>query len=164
MSVSVETTAEPDVENLIAQITEAFSSGGTLGNLVGYDDQDYEAVYVLGHSFYSQARYMDALKAFAFLVMNNPIEKRFANAYASSLQMLKRYEDAIAFYSLGSIMDIADPRPTFHTAECLIALSRIEEGAEALNIVISQCKSAEQDPLKERATALLDLLTSHKSE
>jgi type III secretion system low calcium response chaperone LcrH/SycD len=162
MSAIVETPGNTNVDALVTQVTEVFANGGTLGDLFDYDDRDYEAVYALGHSFYAQARYLDALKAFAFLVMNNPYEKRFVNAYASSLQMLERYDDAIGFYSLASVMDIADPKPTFHTAECLLAKGRIEEATDALNIVIKQCKDPALDALKARAEALLGLLTSHK--
>lgn len=162
MSTVLDTPSDTNVDALIAQVTDVFANGGMLGDLCDYDEQDYEAVYALGHSFYAQARYLDALKAFAFLVMNNAYEKRFVNAYASSLQMLGRYDDAIGFYSLASVMDIADPKPTFHTAECLLAQGRIEEASEALNIVVKQCKAPTLDALKARAEALLNLLTSHK--
>ena len=149
-----------DLEALIASVTQAFSDGATLGDLMGYEERDYEAVYALGHNFYSQARYLDALKAFSFLVMNNPLERRFSNAMASSLQMLKQYDNAIGFYSLASFMDIADPRPTFHTAECMIALKRMDQAVEALEIVIDQSNTPEFEALKTRAEALLGLIKS----
>lgn len=150
---------------LIADIAEAFANGYTLGDLFNYNDRDYEAIYALGYGLYSQARYLDALKAFALLTMNKPLERRFVNAHASCLQMLNRHEDAIAFYSMASICDITDPRPTYHTAECLIALGRIEEAGDALRIVTEQCKTAGLDALKTRAEALLELLkTPHSSK
>lgn len=154
----------PDFDAIIARVTESFSSGAMLGDLFEYDDRDYEAVYALGHSFYAQARYSDALKAFGFLVMNNPLERRFVNAYASSLQMQQRHEDAIAFYGLAAMMDIANPGPIFHTAECLIALGRMPEAVDALGIVVSLCEKPDQDGLKTRAQALLDLLKAPQPE
>lgn len=153
-----------DLDVIIARVTEAFSNGATLGDLIGYDDDDYEAVYALGHSFYAQARYLDALKAFGFLVMNNPLERRFVNSYASCLQMQKRHEDAIAFYGLASMMEISNPGPIFHTAECLIALGRIPEAVDALGIVVDLCEKPDQEALKTRAQALLDLLKAPQSE
>ena len=151
------------IEAILDQVTEVLTSGGTLGSLIGYDERDYEAVYTVGHNHYAQGRYADALKAFSFLVMNNPHERRFVNAFASCLQMERQYEEAISFYSLTSVMDMTDPRPTFHTAECLLALGRMKEAIEALIIVIAQCKTKEQHALKSRAQALLDILNKPRS-
>ena len=146
-----------DLEPLIGAFSEAFANGNTLGDVMGYEARDYESVYALGHNFYRQARYLDALKSFSFLVMHAPFERRFTNAQAACLQMLKQYENAIAFHSLSSVMDMSDPRPTFHTAECLIALGRMEEAIEALNIVIKQSDAPEFAALKARAQGLLSL-------
>ncbi|MBS1196637.1 MAG: CesD/SycD/LcrH family type secretion system chaperone [Proteobacteria bacterium] len=158
MNASGEQTIGNNVEALFEQVGDAVLNGVPLGTIMGYDDKDYEAVYALGHGFYSQARYLDALKAFAFLVIHQPLERRYNNAYASCLQMQKRYEDAIAFYSLATVMDLDDPAPTFHTAECLIALGHLEDAADALSIVVGKCELPEQAALKSRAEALLGLL------
>ncbi len=147
-----------DVEALFGQVADVFASGGTLGSIFNYEEQEYEAVYALGHSLYSQRRYQDAMKAFTFLVMSDPYEKRFVNAYASCMQVLKEYETAIQFYSMTSIMDMTDPAPTFHTGECMIALGRLKEAGEALEIVIQQCKTPEQETMKARAEALMAII------
>ena len=153
---------EIPIEAIVERVTDTLFSGGTLGSLIGYDQRDYEAMYTLGHSHYAQGRYADAMKAFSFLVTYNPMERRYVNAFASCLQMEKRYDEAISFYSLTSVMDMTDPRPTFHTAECMIALGRKKEAKDALGIVIEQCKKPEQEALKSRAQALLDLLSCGK--
>ena len=149
-----------DVDALVQRVNDHLGGGGILGDLFDYNERDYEAVYALGHGFYAQARYFDALKAFGFLVMNNPLERRYVNAYASCQQMRKQYDDALAFYALATVMDIADPRPVFHSAECLIALGRIDEALDALGIVIAQSEAPQQQALKSRAQALHDLLKS----
>lgn len=151
-------TSHVSPERLAEQVATALTSGVTMGSIFGYSDQEYEAVYTLGHNLYRQARYEDALKVFSFLVMNNPMEIRFVNAFAACRQMLKHFDEAIAFYSLASVMDMKDPRPTFHTAECLIALGRLKEAAEALNFVIAQSERGGQPALQLRAQTLLDLL------
>lgn len=145
-------------ELLAEKVTAALTGGATLGSLIGYSEQEYEAVYTLGHNLYSQARYDDAIKVFAFLIMNNPLEMRFVNAFAACQQMLKRFDEAIAYYSLASVMDMQDPRPTFHTAECLIALGRLKEASAALGFVIAQSERSQRPALKLRAQTLLDLL------
>lgn len=149
-------TVQP--EKLAEQIAELLLNGGTLGSVYDYNDQDYEVLYALGHSLYGQGRYFDAMKAFGFLVMHNHLERRFMNAFAASLQMIKSYEEAIKYYTLASVMDMSDPAPTFHTCECMLALGMVAQAREGLGMVIGQCKDAAHGPLKERAEALLALL------
>jgi hypothetical protein len=77
--------------------------------------------------------------------------------------MTADYEQAISYYSMASVMDMKDPIPTFHTAECLAALGRVPEAREALQIVIEQSSSASHALLKQRATGLLELLSRQPS-
>ena len=145
--------------NLSEQALELISNGVSLGSIFDYSDNEYEAMYALGHSHYSQQRYLDAAKCFGFLVTNNTTEPRFVSAFASSLQMLKQYRDAVQYHCLASIMDLENPLPTFHTAECFIALTMPEEARQALTAVISQCNAPQWQELRERSEALLELLT-----
>lgn len=156
--MSTNTLTPPATSNLGDQILDLLTNGGTLGSVFEYDDTDYEVLYALGHSLYAQVRYQDAMRVFGYLVMHNHMEKRFMNAFASSLQMLKSYKDAIKYYSLASVMDMSDPLPTFHTAECMIALGLRDEAREALGYVLSQSAAPEYAELKQRAQAMLDLL------
>lgn len=151
-------TLPATTHDLPKQILDLLTNGATLGSALDYDDTDYEVLYALGHSLYSQARYQEAMRAFGYLVMHNHMEKRFMNAFASSLQMLKSYKDAIKYYSLASVMDMGDPLPTFHTAECFIALGMRDEAREALGYVLSQSTAPEYTELRQRSQAMLDLL------
>ena len=154
------TNASFPAGELAQQVAELLHAGGTLGDLLNYTEQDYELLYSFGHSLYSQARYMDAVKVFGYLTMHNHLEFRYAFAYASSLQMIKKYEDAIQFYTMASVMDMSDPLPTFHTCECMLAIGNIDDAKQGLEMVVGQCKTDEQQPLKSRAQALLDLIQS----
>lgn len=156
-------TAAPTfpLEELAEQVSTLLMNGGTLGDTFDYNEQDYEVLYALGHSLYSQGRYADAMKAFGYLVVHNHLEKRFMNAFASSLQMIKSYEEAIKYYSLASVMDIGDPGPTFHTCECLLALGQTDDARQGLAMVIEQCDSHEEyASMKARAEALQGFLES----
>jgi type III secretion system low calcium response chaperone LcrH/SycD len=148
--------------NLAEQISDLLMAGGTLGDVYDYSDQDYEVLYALGHGLYSQARYFDAFKVFGFLVAHNHLEPKYMIAFASSMQMLKKFEDALIYYSLASVMDMSDPRPTFHSAECLLALGRSDEAIEGFNLVVKQTKDEQYPELKARAQTLLDLISKKK--
>lgn len=153
------TTAPPSpFDNMSEQVVELLSKGVSLGSIYNYQDEDYEVVYALGHNLYAQERYLDAMKAFGFLVMHNQLERRYVNAFASSLQMLKHYKDAIQYYCMASVMDLGDPMPTFHTAECMIPLGMFADARQALELVVQQSGTPERTALRERAQALLALL------
>lgn len=152
-------TSPSAAQNLGDQIADLLSNGGTLGSVFDYSDADYEVLYALGHSLYAQARYQEAMRVFGYLVMHNHMEKRFMEAFASSLQMLKSYKEAVKYYSLASVMDMSDPLPTFHTAECMVALGWRDEAREALGYVLNQSSAPEYAELKQRAQAMLDLLS-----
>ena len=142
------------------KIVDILSQGITLGNLLNFSDEEYEALYALGYSFYNQAQYSDASKFFSYLLMHNPTEKRFITALGSSLQMLKRYEEAIQYHCMASVMDMDDPLPTFHTAECFIGLGHKKEAAEALEQVLLQCEgNPHWIELTHRSQALLSLVS-----
>ena len=144
--------------NLLKDVLPLILNGATLGDLQGFDNCKYEALYALGHSLYSQTRYQEAMKVFGYLVMHNHLERCYISAFASSLQMLKRYEEAITYYSLASIMDMSDPLPTFYTCECLLALGHKNEASQGLELVIKQSQTPERSELKKCAEARLDII------
>jgi type III secretion system low calcium response chaperone LcrH/SycD len=151
-------------EKLAEQVGDLLNNGGTLGDVYDYTEADYEVVYTLGSNLYKQGRYFDAMKAFGFLAIHNHWEKRFVMAFAASLHMLKRYEEAIQYYSLASVMDMRDPLPTFHTAECMVPLGRVDDAKEALGFVIAQSRDEQYADLKERAQAMLAMLVMNGSK
>ena len=73
---------------MLADLMNHLGSGGVLGDASGLDARDYEALYTLGHNFYAQGKYLEAMRIFGYLVMNNHLERRFVTAYASSAQMV----------------------------------------------------------------------------
>lgn len=144
------------LDSLIGIVSEAFAHGNTLGDLMA-----------MTHATTSRCMRWDTI-----IIDRRATSMRSSHFPSSScmrpssaglsmprrrLQMLKQYENAIAFYSLASVMDRTDPRPTFHTAECLIALGRMEEAIDALTIVIEQSAASEYAALKIRAQGLMDL-------
>lgn len=149
---------------LTTQLGELLMAGGTLGDVYDYTEQDYEVLYVLGHSLYTQGRYHDAVKAFGFLVLHHHLERRYLNAFAASLQMVKRYEDALCNYSMASVLELSDPVPTFHSGECLLALGRLEEAQQAMDMVLKEAVGGEHAALRERAQSLSILISDQRAK
>ena len=156
----IDTATHPQVpfEVLAEQVLALLAQGATLGDMLEFDERDYEVIYRLGHTLYMQRRFADAVKVFGFLVAHNHLERRYTKAFASALQMTGDYTNAIRLYTLASVMDMTDPTPCFHTCECLMALGMKSEAAEGLRMVVRQCREESRTELRERAQAMLSLL------
>ena len=77
----------------------------------------------------------------------------------ATLQMMKKYEDAANAYGFAAIMDCHDPRPSFHAAECYIALNDKEKAEAALNSVVVLCEPTPANkPFIDKANAILELM------
>jgi type III secretion system low calcium response chaperone LcrH/SycD len=147
------------LEPLASDISQLLKMGGRLGDGWGITDAEREALYQLGHGLYEQARYSDAFKLFSMLVIQNHLEPRYLSALGSTCQMLGRYTDALQHYMAATVIRLDDPRPVFHSAECLIALNRLMEAKESLQLVLTLCGNRHED-IRHRAQALLEALQS----
>jgi hypothetical protein len=56
------------------------------------------------------------------------------------------------------VLDMTDPVPTFHTAECLAAMGQLEDARDALDMVVKHCRTEKHDALKARAQAMLEIV------
>lgn len=128
-----------DADQLYEQFTQLASvlqKGGSLGQLLDVTPDECEALYAVGHNQYQQGLYADAFKVFSRLVALNHLEDRYVMALAGAAQQLGRYEDALQHYVTVTVMRLNDPAPVFHSAECLIAMSRLPEAIETLELVL----------------------------
>ena len=138
---------------------DRWTSGGTLAQAMDISPQECEALYAYGHSLYAQGKYEDAFKIFARLVAYDHLDPRYQMALASAMQMTRRYEEALQQYVIATVMLIDDPAPVYHSAECLIALGRLEEARASLALIVDDmCPPGEHDTIRARAQALLTLL------
>lgn len=147
-----------DGENVNHILSEFFISGGTFSAVFseGSANED-ETMYSVGYSLYEQGRYSEAFKIFSVLVMRNHLEHRYVSGLGGACQMLGRYQDALQHYMTAATLNMDDPKPIFHAAECLVALSHIEEAKSSLQLVLEICPDI-QNPLNGRAQALLQRL------
>jgi type III secretion system low calcium response chaperone LcrH/SycD len=147
------------LDKVYKDYSEAILSGATLKKLMGLSDHEMAAVYALGYNLYNQAKYLEAAKAFAFLVQHDHYERKYYKALGSALQMLKRYKDALQNYGMAATLDLTDPEPNFHAAECLIALGMLTEARDALEACIGMCANKPGTArMAERANAMLDIV------
>ena len=147
-----------DAARAAENLTVLWRSGGTLGDALDITADECEALYAFGHAQYQQGKYSEAFKAFAQATIYSHLEPRYQEAAGSAAQMLGRYEDALRHYLAVTVMRLDDPMPVYHCAECLLALGKLPEAAESLELVAQMCEDAKHAGLKSRAQALLRAL------
>ena len=119
-----------------AQIEEAakkFMNGSTIKELKGLTTTEMEAVYSLAFNFYRTGKFDDAEKLFNFLALFDHLNAKYWFGVGAVRQAKKNYPAALQAYVYASFLDIRDPRPQFHAAECYMALGDKLHAASAIN-------------------------------
>lgn len=157
--------------NLSAAMEEAtgglasyLRAGGKLGDVLGLEGAELEAMYSLGHALYEQQRYDEAFKVFSALVTYDHTEPRYGLALAAANRMLGRHEDVLRQYLPAIMADPLGPAPLYYSAESLVEMGRIEEAIEALDTVQAMCDGQEQHAaVAARARMLRDALAGPRA-
>ncbi len=104
----------------------------TVRELKGITDAEMEAVYSLGFNFYQTGNIENAEKVFKFLVLFDHFNAKYWIGMGAVLQVKKQYDGAVTAYAYASFLDIHDPKPQFHAAECYLAKGDRANAASAL--------------------------------
>ena len=126
-------------EDMIAEAAKKFASGfATMRELKGITKEEMEAVYSVGFNMYRTGRYDDAEKIFRFLVLFDHLEPKYWMGVGAIQQVRKDYRGAVASYGYASFLDLSNPKPQLHAAECFLALGDKPSAASAL-VALSIC-------------------------
>ena len=127
----------------VAKITEGvktlITKGETLKQLKGVSNEELEAVYSLAFGYYRTGKYDEAFKLFQFLVLFDHLNAKFWFGLGATQQALKDYESAVASYGYCSFLNLENPKPQFHAAECFLALGDKRNAASSLEALDAYC-------------------------
>jgi len=127
-------------ENRIMEAAQQFATGfATMRELKGITSAEMEAVYSVGFNMYRTGRYDDAEKIFRFLVLFDHLEPKYWMGVGAIQQVRKDWQGAIASYGYASFLNMKDPKPQFHAAECFLALGDKQNAASALVALDRYC-------------------------
>lgn len=147
-------TTNAITENQIVEAARQFLEGGaTLGELKGISPAELEAVYALGFTHYRTGRYEDASKLFQFLVLFDHLNPKYWLALGAVQQVAKDFKAAIASYGYASFLDLENPKPQLHAAECFLALGDRENALSALLALDEYCPKDTETGREYRAKA-----------
>lgn len=137
-------------------LVDFLAKGHTLGPMLGNSRESQEALYTVAYRLYRQAKYESAERLFAFLLLNDHLDRRFYLAYAACAQMQRQHDRALRYYSVAHMLDKTDPRPPMHMAECFMALGDFAKAHTLLTYGLIQARHhSEHQPLVPRLEALL---------
>lgn len=137
-------------------LVDYLAKGQTLGPLLGNSRESQEALYTVAYRLYRQGKYESAERLFAFLLLNDHLDRRYYLAYAACAQMQRQYDRALRYYSMAHMLDKTDPRPLLHMSECFMALSDFDKVRTLLTFGLIQARHhAEHHAQVPRLEALL---------
>ena len=126
--------------DMIAEAAQKFATGfATMRELKGITKAEMEAVYSVGFNMYRTGRYDDAEKIFRFLVLFDHLEPKYWLGVGAVQQVRKDYQGAIASYGYSSFLDLSNPKPQLHAAECFLALGDKVNAASSLMALDKYC-------------------------
>ena len=140
--------------DMIAEAAQKFATGfATMRELKGITKAEMEAVYSVGFNMYRTGRYDDAEKIFRFLVLFDHLEPKYWMGVGAIQQVRKDYQGAIASYGYASFLDLRNPKPQLHAAECFLAMGDKVNAASALVALDKYCPADTQIGREYRAKA-----------
>ena len=125
-----------DVSTPEGQLDAVLHHGLTPAQLAGITPEELEAVYALGYADLQAGRLDEALERMAFLVQQDPWERRYHIGFAYCLQQAGQWESAGRFYAQALLMDATDAGCAVRAAECLEAMGALEEAREAYEAAV----------------------------
>ncbi|WMO01963.1 SycD/LcrH family type III secretion system chaperone VcrH [Vibrio parahaemolyticus] len=153
-------SSQMQAEELLSFLEE----GGTLKMLHDVSADTIEHIYAVGYNFFQSGKIEQAAKVFQLLSMLDHYQARFFIGLGAARQELGEYLQAIDAYSYAALVDINDPRPPFHSAECHLKLEQLTEAESGFYSAkeMSAGKSQYAD-LHQRAGIMLEAVRNKRS-
>ena len=128
-----------DAAQIAERVKAIIKDNATLKQLKGVTNAELEAVYSLAFGYYQTGKFNEALKLFQFLVLFDHLNKKYWMGLGSVQQVLKDFQGAIVSYGYSSFLDLKNPKPQFHAAECFLALGDKRNAASSLEALDMYC-------------------------
>lgn len=150
-------------EILEKTVREVLAGKKTLKDLRGLKNEEMEACYTAAYNFYNHGKFIEALHIFTTLCMFDNLNPKYWLGLGATRQMLKDFSGAVEAYSLAAVLDLTNPKPPFHAADCLLALKEYDKAKMALEAAIAIVETSKTDKKEYKAVAeqaknLLELL------
>lgn len=126
-------------ETAIKEAAQKFLEGSTIKELKGITNQELEAVYSLAFNYYRTGKFDEAEKLFNFLALFDHLNPKFWMGVGAVRQVKKDFSGAVQAYGYASFLDISNPKPQIHAAECFLAMGDKRNAASSLEALEHFC-------------------------
>ena len=128
-----------DTKKVADGVKALIEKGDTLKQLKGVTNDELEAVYSLAFSYYRTGKFDESLKLFQFLVLFDHLNAKYWMGLGAAQQVLKDYPNAVVSYGYSSFLNIENPKPQLHAAECFLAMGDKRNAASSLEALDAYC-------------------------
>ena len=123
----------------IAAAAKKFLEGSTVKELKGITNAEMEAVYSIAFNYYRTGKYDEAEKLFNFLALYDHLNPKFWMGVGAVRQVRKDFPGAVQAYGYASFLDLSNPKPQLHAAECFLAIGDKRNAASSLEALDAYC-------------------------
>ncbi len=85
-----------------------------------------QGVYASAYKYYQNRKYAEAINLFRLLTVLDPQNYTYWLGLGAAQQMNKELDKALLSYTFAATIDPTDPTLFFHTADCLLAMNKID--------------------------------------
>ena len=128
-----------DTKKIADGVKTLVEKGATLKQLKGISNEELEAVYSLAFGYYRSGKFDEAAKLFQFLVLFDHLNAKFWFGLGATQQALKDYTGAVSSYGYCSFLNLENPKPQLHAAECFLAMGDKLNAASSLEALNEYC-------------------------
>ncbi len=150
----------------IGEITQAIKDEGyVLQDFLEISDDHMEAMYAKAFFLTDQGLYEQGEELFTTLCRLNHYEGRFWIGLGVCRQMQKNYKEAVKAFAMAGTVDVENPVPGLHAAECFLQLGDFKSAESgALATLHWAGDKTEYQTFKLRAEIILENLKEKQGE
>ena len=142
-----------DTAKIAENVKTLIQDQATLKQLKGVTNDELEAIYSLAFGYYQTGKYEEAHKLFQFLVLFDHLNAKYWFGLGAAQQALKDFQNATVSYGYCSFLNLENPKPQLHAAECFLALGDKRSAASAIYALEAYCPAGTDIGREYRAKA-----------
>ena len=96
-------------------------------------------MYSLAFNYYRTGKFDEAEKLFNFLALFDHLNPKFWMGVGAVRQVKKDFSGAVQAYGYASFLDLSNPKPQLHAAECFLAMGDKRNAASSLEALDQYC-------------------------
>jgi type III secretion system low calcium response chaperone LcrH/SycD len=154
--------SEASKQRLIDAFKENYYGRKTFAERFKVNEELLSGTYAVAFTKYNHGMYAEARNFFNLLVLMDEYNPDYRFGMAATLHMLHEYDEAIPHYNVCTVLDLDNPIPWFHLADCYMQLEKWDLAMFALRSVVHRVKNKELFKEIQNKSEVLIEVVAHK--